>query len=658
MQSFGWYVRRVRSMGPREIVWRIRSLLRDYGDVLRCRANWLPRLDSKQLPQLAHFGPGFRFDSHAGIGSPLTLPDPAWGRRLAAKADAILEDRLSYFDLDDQFLGRPIGWHSDLSAGKTGPLRHRTFVDYRDFATYGDCKLVWEPNRHHQLVVLARRYRVSGDERYARKVIALIRDWCEANPFGYGMNWKSPMEVAIRNINWIFALDLLLGAEALDQPAFDEILRTIHLGTWDTVRRLSQGSSSNNHLIGEAAGVFIVAAWFPAFPESRRWLERSQAILEEEILRQTYADGCTREHAFGYMHFVTQFELLCLLAGRRSGHEFSAGFGERLQRMYTFLAELCADTGALPAVGDADDGYVVDLGELPRDAAALVTVGGELFDDDSLRLAAGAETAWWLLGRVPGPVTPARRQHSAAFRDAGYFLLRSGAARDNEMSVLFDCAELGFGAIAAHGHADCLSFVLSVGGVDFIVDAGTYDYFTHPAWRNYFRSTRAHNTVVVDGADQSEMTGPFMWGSRANATLLGWQDDPGHARVSGQHDGYGRLADPVIHRRELHLDKPALSLEVIDDILCAAEHAVSRRFHLATECRVERQAPSTVRVSRDGRQLLVEAPGAQIDIVAAVDDGFEGWVSDGYHRRAASHCLRIAGRAGANEQLRTILRVV
>lgn len=656
MQSIGWYVRRVRSMGPREILWRVRSLVRDQADVIRSKANIVPTTDVASLPAPADFRPGFRFDCFADASAPLELPDRDWGAQLVAKADAILDNRLSYFDLDAQPLGDPVDWHADLSAGKRGPLRHRTFVDYRDFDTYGDCKLVWEPNRHHQLVVLARCFKVTRDERYAEKAVALINDWCDANPFGYGMNWKSPMEVAIRNINWIFAIDLLLSSAALDRASFERIVQTIYLGTWDTVRRLSQGSSSNNHLIGEAAGVYIAACYFPQFREAGKWRALSKKILEQEITRQTYADGCTREHAFGYMFFVTQFEVLCMLAGQRSGDAFSAAFADRLRQMYAFLAELCSDSGRLPAVGDADDGYVVDLGDLPRDTRALISVGAELFDDDSLRLAERAETSFWLLGASQQSATSARRGDSVAFRDAGYFLLRSGAARDNEMSVFFDCAELGFGAIAAHGHADCLAVCVTVGGQEMLVDAGTYDYFTYPEWRNYFRSTRAHNTVEIDGEDQSLMTGPFMWSERANATLLAWEDDAERVSASGEHDGYRRLPDPVVHRRTLSLDKLRLELEIVDDIVAQGAHTVVRNWHLAAGCEASLDESGAVVVRHGSARLVIEAPGSTIELLAAEGDGFDGWVSDGYHRRAPSHCVRMTDSTDGNAQLRTVLK--
>jgi len=106
-----------------------------------------------------------------------------------------------------------------------------------------------------------------------------------------------------------------------------------------------------------------------------------------------------------------------------------------------------------------------------------------------------------------------------------------------------DCGELGLGAIAAHGHADALSLALRAFGTDVLVDPGTYDYFTHRAWRDHFRSTRA-TTRSRWTAGQSEMLGLFLWGARARARCLRFEPAPGGGELVVEHDGYARLADP------------------------------------------------------------------------------------------------------------------
>ena len=123
-------------------------------------------------------------------------------------------------------------------------------------------------------------------------------------------------------------------------------------------------------------------------------------------------------------------------------------------------------------------------------------------------------------------------------------MLGDRVGRPDEVLLVADAAPLGFLSIAAHGHADALSFVLSLGGVPVLVDPGTYCYHSDPTWREYFRGTAAHNTVRVDGLNQSEAVGPFMWSRKALSTLETF-DVAGHPqRFVASHDGYRRLEDP------------------------------------------------------------------------------------------------------------------
>jgi hypothetical protein len=652
VQKLDWYVHRLRSMGPAEIAWRVRSMLAAQVDLARIPLGLVPKIDvSNPLAQDA-FTPGF--SCIAALADAGSRRDE-WDRRLIDRADRAMADRLDYFDLDDQFLGNPIDWHRDWSSDKATNLRLSHLTDYRVFEDAGDCKLVWEPNRHHQFVVLARAWRISGDKRYARKVVDLMLDWIEQNPFGYGMNWKSGLELGVRLINWVWAIDLIRESGVFSDKEWQSVLRTVYLAIWDTQRRYSQGSSANNHLVGEVAGVYVACRYFRDFPNADAWSAEAADILEREILLQSFADGCTREHAFGYQFFVLQFYSLCLIAGQRSGASMSGAFAGRLHAMYRFMGDICADTGMQPEFGDADDGYVLDLGERPRDnPAALIAVGAALFGDESL--ADASETAWWLFGPQALTAPPATAPRtSSAYRESGYFVLRSDESAA-AVRLFFDCAELGFGSIAAHGHADCLSFAMAVNGREILVDPGTYDYYTYPAWRNFFRSTLAHNTVAIDGESQSELQGAFMWGSRANASLVEWADEERRVSVSGEHDGYTSLDDPVVHRRTLSLDKASGAVEIVDRLSCDGRHEARVCFHVAPGCEVT-AGDGEVFIDTGSERLRLASADGRFESVAAGDDAMTGWVSDSYHSRAPGVSIFLVAAVDGNTEIRSSIDV-
>ncbi len=136
---------------------------------------------------------------------------------------------------------------------------------------------------------------------------------------------------------------------------------------------------------------------------------------------------------------------------------------------------------------------------------------------------------------VRGEPSAATATSSSLFAGGGYAVMRD--AEVTRVTVI-DCGPLGWGSIAAHAHADALSLTLSVDGQPVLVDASTYCYHDEPEWRDALRSTRYHNTVCVDGKDQSEMRGAFLWGARANVTIHRWHTSALADLLCASHDGY------------------------------------------------------------------------------------------------------------------------
>ena len=708
MQSLAWYVRRIAAMSPGEVAWRVCSSARERIDrwllpgrrrcrPLACLLGTAGDCDgcgaASGLPVLGLSTSGIAGDD-GKTGGPPQLSVPARAG-LLEKAEKVAAGKLSYFDQVDLAHGYPVNWHRDHKSGRCGPRVFAGDIDYRDFRVAGDCKFVWEPNRHHQLVVLARAYRISGEIHYARAVREQLDSWLNQNPYGIGMNWRSALELGIRLINWVWAIDLIRGSGILDeftgkdgsgdgrvtaetpggndngsgnriaggngdgQASFGlRLLNSIRMHIWEIMRKCSQGSSANNHVIGEAAGAFVASTYFDGLRGSEKWRARSRRILCEEILAQTYEDGGGREQAIGYQLFVVQFFLIAGLVARRYGEDFPPEYWARLEEVFEFLGVMSEGGDCLPMFGDADDGYVLDLGE-PRDVRAWLAVGAVVFGRSDFKAWAGeySETAWWLLGdegreqfdRIPLPAS--RRLESRAFAGPGLYLLQSGHRESaDRVSILFDCGELGYKSIAAHGHADALSFTLRAFGKDVLVDPGTYDYFSYPEWRTYFRSTAAHNTIRIDGQDQSQMLGPFMWGKRARATCLHWEPREDGGRVVAEHDGYRRLKKPTTHRRTLDFDALSRSLLVTDEIVSAGPHEVELFLHLSEDCRVTQSGPHDFLVSVGlGTVAIRLDPRLSVEVLSGSEEPIGGWVSRGYHRKVPSTTL--VGRLQTEKQI-------
>lgn len=658
MQTLSWYVRRLQAMSPEEIAWRARSTIRDVTDRYRVGLGLYPRAAvSAPAPAAPTWCP-----VPLGAWRDRSVDDPAavWRARLVDRADRIAAGRLSFFDLRDVAVGDPVDWHREYAAGRPTPRTFAASIDYRDYAVTGDAKVVWEPNRHHHLVVLGRAYRATGDEPYAAAAARHLSSWIDANPFGYGMNWRSPLELAIRVINWTWAVDLIAGSAALDAALFRRVADSAALHVWDIARKYSRGSSANNHRIGEAAGVFVATSYFSGIPDAAALRAESHRILSEEISAQTYPSGATREQAFGYHLFVLNLFLAAGIAGRRSGMDFDAAFWSALERMFAFAGAMAAG-GPPPYYGDSDDGCVLDLGDSTEDIGALMSLGAALFGGDRFRGGGDppSESAFWLLGRrAERHDAAAVPLESVAFEDAGLYLLQSGGGASREgVSVVVDCGELGFGTLAAHGHADALSVVVRANGAEVLVDPGTYDYFSFPAWRQYFRGTRAHNTVTIDGADQSTQLGSFLWGQRAAARCLEWRQRPGGGTVRGEHDGYRRLQDPVGCTRTVDLEGRTVTID--DEIASGGPHDVEINFHLSDDCEAAALGHRVDIRFAAGRAVMNLDDRLELSLVKGGETPDSGWMSRGYHRRTPAWIVRARMRTtGGVARIRTVLEIL
>lgn len=670
MEKINWFYNRLRGMSLEEIVWRIKSQIISFLDIFKVLMHLYP--SEKKVIQQANSSntESIIFSGTLKEQDSLQSYDDQWHISLITTADKILNYQLSFFDMQNVFIGNPIKWQKDHSSGKESTLKLIQFVDYRDFNNVGDCKLVWEPNRHHHLVVLARAYAVTKQKKYASAVLQQLDAWMDQNPFGYGMNWRSPLELGVRLINWVWAIDLIKSSGLFTGEIKERILHFAYLHCWDITRKYSKGSSANNHLVGEAAGIFIATSYFYFFQNASQWRSEAKKILAAEIKNQVFADGCIREQALGYQFFVLQFYIYSGIAARWSGDDFSSDYWATVQKMLMFIAKLTEAGNDLPMFGDKDDGYVLDLGNNPTDVKALLGVGAVLFEDGYFKaLSQSSETLFWLYGNKGIAVydsivaTELTELDSMAFTESGHYLMQCGNySEDNTVSILFDCGQLGFGSIAAHGHADALSLTLRVGGEQLLLDSGTYDYFTHPTWRNYFRSTMAHNTIVVDGLDQSEMLGLFLWGKKAEASCIHWLDEVDSVEVSGEHSGYLRLDNPVKHVRKIHLNKKSKQVTVDDSLLCEGNHQMVMCWHFAPKVILTKEANHSYRATLpNGKNALFSFDSTtEIEIFTGGNNNANSvaWYSDRYHNKVAINSVVCKKIFKGNSHFKTKIELI
>ncbi|MDB6042978.1 MAG: Heparinase family protein [Gammaproteobacteria bacterium] len=581
------------------------------------------------------------------------LPRDFAAERYTRAADRILDGFFSIFALHDAQLGFPPRWNADPRTGIEAPLVFGKDLNYRDAALVGDVKYLWEPNRHLELVTLAQAWHLTGDERYAFGCRVLLDSWFRQCPYPMGVNWCVSLEHALRLVNWSFAWWLLGSSEsvlftgAAGQAFRLRWLTCIYQHCHFIDRHWSRHSSANNHLFGEATGLFVGAMTWPLWRESEGWGRRARAELAREGLAQTYEDGVNKEQAIWYHHAVADMMLVAGLVARANACDFSGEYWRRLEAMLEFIASIMDVNGNVPAIGDADEGVLVRFvpeGEprvLPAGGTdvfrSLLATGAVLFARPEFRVKARSfdEKSRWLLGDEAAAsfdaldgsraLLPPRR----AFSDGGYFVLGDALETSREVRVVADAGPLGYLAIAAHGHADALAFTLSVAGEPILVDPGTFSYSAMP-WRHYFRGTSAHNTVVVDGKDQSEYGGSFLWLEHTKTIVDAFDLSADTQVLTAHHEGYRRLSDPVRHRRTWSYGTGSSRLTITDELLCAGAHEVAIYWHFASECEVVQRGSQVIAQRAAVRVTLTCPDGLTTRLAVGNEKPPLGWVSNGF----------------------------
>jgi Heparinase II/III-like protein/Heparinase II/III N-terminus len=570
----GWYLRRLQAMSPAEITLHLRraagyrwqAVAWNVARPLWRRA-WEPPIDRlvarDEIPPSALFLSSGRVESVRGV-----LGDRS--THIVMEAERRMDGRVVLFGHPEVILGPERRFDCDPLSGMPWPDRHGRLIDYR-LASPGDPKLVWEVERCQELPLLALASLLSGELRFADAAASRLCAWLASHRPGRGIAWANAFEPAMRAISLAIAFDALRGHELLSGEVGHAMARRLwQHGRW-IIHDRSRYSSANNHLLAELAGLLAIAVLVPELRDSRRWLELALDELSREAQLQILPDGSGAEQSFAYGLFTVDLLLTCAALLDTAARPCPEPIVSALARAADALALLVDVEEPDPAFGDDDDARVLVLdGSYDRSACGVATsLAAFLGHAGARRLAGSVDANAALLFGLQGV---ARFESAATVGQSGDGVLPDGGLvvlRRSGTRVLFDVGSLGYLSIAAHGHADALQVLVSHGADELVTDPGTGSYLGDATLRGRLRGTAAHATVTVDGLDQSQQAGPFLWSRHAPARLLVCDLDAGIA--IGEHDGYESLPDPVSHRRAI-VALQGGALLVLDELVATGEH--------------------------------------------------------------------------------------
>ncbi len=386
-----------------------------------------------------------------------------------------------------------------------------------------------------------------GEEKYFANAKAVVQDWISRYTLSRGQHGWEPYPVSLRLMNWCAFFFGAHNSQTQDDAAFKEQIWTSLYMQAEWLTNHLEYHLLGNHLLENAAALALLGACFDG-NAAKRWRGIGLQLLQEQTREQILSDGLHFERSAMYH---SRMVYLFLLLHNTGNAQIQGVVSPLLQKMFRALASVCHPDRQIALLNDSALGIYNEPVALFNYADAMRC--NQLNGEDAPR-------GSWAL-----PVT-------------GYY----GYYEDNGTYIVCDAGPIGPDYIPGHAHADTFSFELSLRGSRVIVDSGVYNYEVS-AKRSFCRSTKAHNTVEIEGQDQSEMWDAFRVARRAYPHDVNWAAQPDGFHLSGWHDGYMRLAGKPMHYRTFHY-RSGGHLMVADRVVSNRSVECRSILHLHPDC--------------------------------------------------------------------------
>lgn len=500
-----------------------------------------------------------------------------WTADAIRKADDILAGRLSYFSGQTAELGFPFDWFlNPFTTQRVDAGRH--WCDRDDFEpAQGDIKIIWEASRFSWVFPLVRAFAATRDDRYAAAFWQLVESWRQANPPNMGPNWQCGQECALRAMAACFGLYGFASSREStpDRMASLIAMLAVHAARIERNIRFAETQMSN-HALSEAVGLYSIGTLFPDLARADLWRRRGKHVVEREARLHSYADGSYIQHSMNYHRVMMHDYLWALRLAELNGDAFSPRVHRILDRHTDFVYMLQEPaSGFVPNYGQNDGALVLPLNACPyldyRPVAQAMYY--QLRRKRLYPPGPYDEDLHWLFGpeAADAPTIYLMRE-SKRYDVGGYYVLRG-----RETWGFLRCH-----SFRHHPHqADMLHLDVWWRGQNVLRDSGSYSYNAPEPWKNYFVSTRAHNTIELGGQSQMIKARRFTWVYLTRSRLHAFWPSigPDVDFVQGEHYGYRRLASKAVHRRAV-LRVGERYWIVVDDVFGRGAEQVCLAWHL------------------------------------------------------------------------------
>ncbi len=458
-----------------------------------------------------------------------------------------------------------------------------------------DHEWTWQLNRHGDWSTLARAYRTTGDERFAKEFDAQFADWVSECPVPVDAadqrpysKWRT-IEAGIRMFSsWPSAFIIFRTSPS----ARDETLLSMVKSMIEHGRYLRRHPTTGNWLTMEMDGLYHVGALLPFVKEAKDWRDFASSRLLKELDTQVYPDGAQIELTPGYHNVALRSFLGPVETAAAYGYSLPEGYRAKLEKMFAYNLWIMRPDRDAPRWNDS---WGVDV-------MGTLSQGLSLFP--------GRKDFQWVVTDGKEGTPPDHTSH--LFPYAGQVVMRSGWDRE-ALFLGFEAGPFGYG----HQHEDKLGIVIFAYGKDLLVEGGSYAYDASK-WRRYVLTSAAHNVVLVDGQGQARGGQPRQNYVSDKPLDLAFRSNERYDYARGVYDeGFGkRDQHPIRQTREVLFLKPE-RLFVVRDVLESLDgkpHSYEALWHLDANA-----------VDADADKGIVEThdAGANLRIVSSCDKGLK-----------------------------------
>ena len=505
-------------------------------------------------------------------------------------------------------------WNTDYESGYVYEKKYHGDIKYIVDDSKTDVKNVWEFSRLHHVVILAKAYAITLEEKYYKAYKEVMLSWLSANPNGKSVNWTCNMEVSIRVVNIIISFDLLKNRVRNDDDFMMILKSTIYYHNKHIYNNLENYSEKrNNHYLSNLMGLLISSKFLQNknLDKYKKYQEFAKNELEREIDKQILNDGVTYEISTSYQKLVFEILILSFILGQSEENPFEDKYYRILLKMSNFLKSIMNEDGHIPLIGDNDSGNVLVFDDYFNSKRSNLLTIMNLSDyyfnvkfDKKLALTTYFDT------KSNNHLEIENKKNY--FRESGFYILENMSFK-----MILLCGPLSMKGQGGHSHNDQLSFVLDVGGKAVFIDPGTITYTGNAKLRNLSRKTAYHNTVQVENEEQNIIGNDlFAMEERTFSKCTEFSN----VKFSGYHKGFIPKYN-VIHARSVKLeDSKVIISDSLDNLSEGSSKMGKVNLILDGNIRILNESGSLI-LENDSFKLRtnIDFNGCKIDEILASD---------------------------------------